>query len=84
MSKSKPDLLLPIDLGQLSQVTGGKHGDPLLNDLSTLATQIKDVTAKTNGFSSSQMLLLCALVMQRNNASSNILYVNRGGSRFCW
>lgn len=81
---SKPDLLMPIDLGQLTLVTGGKRGDPLLNELSTLATQIKDVTAKTSDFSSSQMLLLCALMMRNNNsASTSLVYVNRG-PRFCW
>jgi len=74
-----PDPLQPIDLGQLSLVTGGKRGDPLLNDLSSLATQIKDLTAKTSGFSSSQMMLLAVLMMQRNSSSqTNILYVNRG------
>ncbi len=81
---SKPDLLMPIDLGQLSLVTGGKSGDPLLNDLSNLATQIKDVTAKTSSFSSSQMFLLVALVLQRNNsANTSVVYVNRG-PRFSW
>lgn len=79
---SKPELLSPIDLEQLKTVLGGKsHGDPLLNDLSTLASQIKDVTKQTSGFSSSQMFLLCALVLQRNNfahANSSVVYVQRG------
>ena len=80
---SKPELLASINLEQLQSVTGGKrHGDPLLNDLSTLASQIKDVTKQTSGFSSSQMLLLCALVLQRNNfahgGATNVVYVSRG------
>ncbi len=85
---SKPDLLMPIDLGQLSTVTGGKsHGsDPLLNDLSNLASQIKDVSKQTSSFSSSQMFLLCALVLQRNNfgngGTTNVVYVQRGGRRW--
>ena len=80
---SKPDLLMPIDLGQLTLVTGGKRSDPLLNDLSTLATQIKDVTAKTAGFSSSQMLLLLVLMQRNNSANTSVVYVNRG-PRFSW
>jgi len=76
---SKPVLPSPIDLEQLRTVTGGRASDPLLNDLSSLASQIKDVTAKTSGFSSSQMLLLCALVLQRQNQGhANVVYVGRG------
>jgi hypothetical protein len=79
---SKPPDLMPIDLGQLATVTGGKHGDPLINDLSYLATSIKDLTAKTSGFSSSSMLLLCMLALQRNNGgfgrtNTNVVYVSR-------
>ena len=80
---SKPDLLMPIDQGQLTLVTGGKRGDPLLNEISTLASQIKDVTAKTSDFSSSQMLLLLVLMQRNNSANTSIVYVNRG-PRFSW
>ena len=56
--------------------------DPLLNDLSSLASQIKNVSQQTSGFSSSQMFLLCALVLQRNNnnnyGNTNFVYVSRG------
>lgn len=83
MSK-KPELPSSIDLEQLRSVTGGaRHGDPLLNDLSSLASQIKNVSKQTSGFSSSQMFLLCALVLQRNNnfgggGNTNVVYVSRG------
>jgi hypothetical protein len=81
---SKPEPPKPIDLAQLQAVTGGRsHGvsDPLLNDLSSLASQIKNVSQQTSGFSSSQMFLLCALVLQRNNnnyGNTNFVYVSRG------
>jgi hypothetical protein len=77
----------PIDLATLEAVTGGsKRGDNVLNDLSYLASSIKDLTAKTSGFSSTQMLLLCCLALQRNNGgggfgcggSTNVVYVQRG------
>lgn len=82
MSKPDPDdpeVLMSIDLSQLETVSGGKsHGDPVLNQLSSLATSIKDLTAKTSGFSSSQMLLL-GLLFLRNNAPAhtNVVYVSR-------
>jgi hypothetical protein len=78
---TKPELPSSIDLEQLRTVTGGaRHGDPLLNGLSNLASQIKNVSAQTSGFSSSQMFLLCALVLQRNNnhGNTNFVYVSRG------
>lgn len=79
---TKPELPSSIDLEQLRTVTGGaRQGDPLLNDLSNLASQIKNVSAQTSGFSSSQMFLLCALVLQRNNnhgGNTNFVYVSRG------
>lgn len=82
MSK-KPELPSSIDLALLRNVTGGgRTSDPLLNDLSNLASQIKNVSQQTSSFSSSQMFLLCALVLQRNNnyanGSTNFVYVSRG------
>ncbi len=77
---SKPDLeLVTIDLATLTTVTGGKSGDPLINDLSYLASSIKDLTKQTSGFSSSSMLLLCMLALQRNNnaAQTIVVYVQR-------
>ena len=78
----KPELPSSIDLEQLRNVTGGgRTSDPLLNDLSNLASQIKNVSAQTSGFSSSQMFLLCALVLQRNHnygGGTNVVYVSRG------
>ena len=49
MSKSKE--IIALDPSSLSAITGGTHrtgggGDPLLNDVSSLASQIKDLTAK--------------------------------------
>lgn len=82
MSK-KPELPSSIDLALLRNVTGGgRTSDPLLNDLSSLASQIKNVSQQTSSFSSSQMFLLCALVLQRNNnyanGATNFVYVSRG------
>jgi hypothetical protein len=81
--KPDPEILMSIDLNQLDAVSGGKHhgssGDPVLSQLSSLASGIKDLTAKTSGFSSSQMLLLGLLFMQRNQApQTNVVYVSRG------
>lgn len=75
----------PIDLTALDRVTGGSHGSPVLGDLSAIATQIKDLTNKTSGFSSSQMLLMVAvLASQRNGGfggwgggATNVVYVSR-------
>ena len=83
MSK-KPELPSSINLEQLRSVIGGaRQGDPLLNDLSSLASQIKNVSQQTSGFSSSQMFLLVALVLQRNTnfgggGNTNFVYVSRG------
>lgn len=75
-----PNEIASIDPTALATVTGGKHNSSngsssLLNDLSSLATQIKDLSAKTSGFTPSQMLLLGLLAMQRNQA--NVVYVRR-------
>jgi hypothetical protein len=69
--------IMSIDPAVLATVNGGKH-DPLLKDISNIANQIKDVTKATSGMSSTQMLLLCAVFAQRNNASSNVVYVRSG------
>jgi hypothetical protein len=74
--------LTTIDTLALETVTGGtKSGDALLKDLSSLASSIKDLSAKTSGFSSTQMLLLVALAM-RNQQPANVVYVGR--PRFYW
>ncbi len=79
--------IMPIDLDALESVTGGSSprrssygsSEQLLNDLGSLATSIKDVTAKTSGFDSTQMMMFVMLAMR--NQSPNVVYVGR--SR-CW
>jgi hypothetical protein len=71
--------IMTLDPAVLATVNGGKS-DPLLRDIGNLANQIKDITKATSGMSSTQMLLLCAVFAQRNNASSNVVYVRSGRS----
>jgi len=85
------NVIMPIDLNALGSVTGGgSHGNgsssygggsQILNDLGNLATQLKDVTAKTSGLSSTSMLLLCCLALQRNQGPTNVVYFGRPR---CW
>ncbi|HEU0030566.1 MAG TPA: hypothetical protein VFQ53_08035 [Kofleriaceae bacterium] len=74
-----------IEPDALATVTGGTHSssssDQLLKDIGNLATSIKDITQKTSGFSSTQMLLLCCLALQRNQSHANVVYV---GPRSWW
>lgn len=73
--------IMSIDSNSLESVTGGSTrksyggSDPILTDLGNLATQLKDVTNKTSGFSSTSMLLLCCLALQRNQGGANVVYV---------
>jgi hypothetical protein len=78
------NVLMPIDSLVLQTVTGGykSSGDALLNDLSSLASSIKDLSSQTSGMSSTQMLLLCCLAMRNQQSQSNVLYVARGSR--CW
>ena len=80
---SKPTTLATIDSLVLDSVTGGRSGagDQLLNDLNSMASSIKDLSNKTSGFSSSQMLLLAVLAM-RNQQPTNVVYVGR--PRWYW
>jgi hypothetical protein len=81
------NVIMPIDLNALGSVTGGSHGhgsssygggSQILNDLGNLATQLKDVTNKTSGLSSTSMLLLCCLALQRNQGpATNVVYFGR-------
>jgi len=78
-----PNEISSIDPNALERVTGGSHekktyGNSVLNDLNHLASSIKELTNQTSGFSSTQMLLLCCLAMRNQNASSSVVYVNRG------
>ena len=75
--------ILSIDPTALSTVTGGtKHsGDPFLDDISKLASSIKDISAQTKGFSSTQMILLMGIALQRSQAT-NVVYVS--GRRGRW
>ena len=69
--------LKSIDPTQLATVSGGKS-DPLLSQISSIASQIKDVTKATSGMSSTQMLLLCAVLANRNQANnSTVVYYRR-------
>jgi hypothetical protein len=81
--------IMSIDPTSLDCVTGGTTGgtsrksygtsDQLLTDLGNLATQIKDVTNKTSGFSSTSLFLLMALTLQRNQGNANVVYVGQRG-----
>ena len=82
--------LVSIDPHVLDTVTGGKSSsnsgssniDGLLSQLNSITGSIKDIQTKTNGLSSAEMFMLCALAMQ-NRSSSNVVYVGtrRAG---CW
>lgn len=77
--------IMSIDPNVLQTVTGGSHSprsygsssDQLLKDLSSLASSIKDISAKTSGFDSTQTMLFLMLAMQRSNQGSNVVYVRR-------
>ena len=70
--------LKSIDPSQLATVAGGGKSDPLLSQISSIASQIKDVTKATSGMSSTQMLLLCAVLANRNQANnSTVVYYRR-------
>ena len=75
-----------IDLAALQTVTGGGSRtrssssggiDDLLKQLGSITDSIKDISKKTSGFSSSQMMLLCVLAMQRTQPSG-VVVVGRG------
>lgn len=64
-----------IDLAALETVTGGGSRtrssssggiDDLLSQLNSITDSISNISKKTSGFSSSQMMLLCVLAMQRS------------------
>jgi len=70
--------IIPIDATTLAAVTGGtSHSSDPLKDLSSLASSIKDLSKQTSGFSSTQMLLLCVLALQRNQQPAGVVYVGR-------
>ena len=74
--------LISIDPTQLATVSGGKSdggkSDPLLSQISSIASQIKDVTKATSGMSSTQMLLMFAVLANRNQANnSTVVYYRR-------
>jgi hypothetical protein len=77
----------PIDLTTLELVTGGGHrpnnssssyGSGVLNELSGLASQIKNLTNQTSGMSTTQMMLMCCLMMRNHNPGTSVVYVARG------
>lgn len=81
--------LVSIDPQILDEVIGGKSNstsgsniDGLLSQLNAITGSIKDITRKTNGLGSTEMLMLCALAMQ-NRPASGVVYVGtrRPG---CW
>jgi hypothetical protein len=80
--------LVSIDPHVLDAVTGGKGRgggseiDSLLNQLNSITGSIKDITKKTSGLSSTEMLMLCCLAMQnRSAATTSVVYV---GPRRGW
>jgi len=82
--------LVSIDPHVLDAVTGGKatsspssgsgNIDDLLGQLNSITSSIKDIKTKTNGLSSPEMFMLCALALQ-NRPSANVVYV---GPRRGW
>lgn len=48
--------------------------DGLLHQLHSITGSIKDITSKTNGLSSTEMLMLCALALQ-NRPAASVVYV---------
>jgi hypothetical protein len=81
--------LVSIDPHVLDEVLGGKsHGgssssniDGLLSQLNSITGSIKDITKKTSGLSSTEMLMLCCLALQNRPAASSVVYV---GPRRGW
>jgi hypothetical protein len=84
--------LVSIDPHVLDAVTGGTTTtkssssssgiDGLLSQLNCITSSIKDITTKTNGLSSTEMFMLCALALQnRPAASTSVVYV---GPRRWW
>ena len=80
--------LSAIDLQALQAVTGGVRGassnsgiDGVLQTLDSITSSIKDISSKTSGFSSSQMMLLCVIAMQRTQPNGVVLVGGRGR---CW
>ena len=80
--------LVSIDPHVLDIVTGGKsHNssggssniDGLLNQLNSITSSIKDIKTKTNGLSSSEMFMLCALALQNRPASTGVVVVGTRG-----
>ena len=72
--------LTAIDPAALLTVTGGGSRtrtsggiDDLLKELGTITDSIKDISKKTSGFSSSQMMLLCVLAMQRTQPAGVVV-----------
>lgn len=71
-----------IDLAALQTVTGGgsrtrgsSNGniDDLLKQLNSITDSISNISKKTSGFSSSQMMLLCVLAMQRTQPAGVVV-----------
>jgi hypothetical protein len=80
--------LVSIDPHVLDIVTGGKSQnsstgniDGLLDQLNSITSSIKDIKTKTNGLSSTEMFMLCALALQ-NRPSAGVVYV--GARRPGW
>lgn len=74
--------ILTIDGAALATVSGGTARDPLLNDLTNLASQIKDVSRATSGLSSTEMLLLAFVAFQRQQPAPGVIFVGR--PRYYW
>ena len=62
--------------------SAGSNIDNLLGQLNSITSSIKDIKTKTNGLSSSEMFMLCALAMQNRPAQASVVYVS--GPRRGW
>ena len=79
----------PIETTALATVTGGiRQGgcttsgiDGLISQLNAMTSSIQDINKKTSGFGSTEMLVLCMLAMQQQQAPG-VVYVGR--PRFWW
>jgi len=72
-------LALQAVTGGGSRTRGSSNGniDDLLQQLNSITDSISNISKKTSGFSSSQMMLLCVLAMQRTQPSGVVVVGRR-------
>ena len=61
--------------------SGGSNIDSLLSQLNAITGSIKDITKKTSGLGSGEMLMLCYLALQNRPAAGSVVSV---GTRRRW